>query len=161
MVPLSSDNVTYIHLLLLTGIVAAYLRASSWGCKEWNRQTYKWCQIKGGWGEGRGGMSSLIIKSRWKRMYTMYYTPMAVVIDSHLPWVPLFSSYIPDWPLPHHIGNWDDAPDSVDVVWRSIHLQKFVTLCTESFAWKCTHFTEICRKFYPKMKPSLWNAQRI
>ena len=31
------------------------------------------------------------------------YTPMAVVINNHLPRESLISSYVPDWPLPPHV----------------------------------------------------------
>ena len=39
--------------------------------------------------------------------------------------------------------------------------KKIVTVCTYIFAWKCTHFTEMYRKFRPKMHPSLWNLHKI
>ena len=39
--------------------------------------------------------------------------------------------------------------------------KKFMTLCPYIFAWKCTHFTEMYKKFRPKMHPSVWNEQKI
>ena len=36
-------------------------------------------------------------------MQYIRYTPMAVVIDNHLPREPLISTYVPDWPLPPRV----------------------------------------------------------
>ena len=68
-----------------------------------------------------------------------HYTPMAVVIDNHLPREPLISSCVPDWPLPPRVYSLSESEmvfraritDTCRLTWRSIavlwHVVAFVT----------------------------------
>ena len=64
------------------------------------------------------------------------YTPMAVVIDNHLPRRPLILSYVLDWPLPPRAYILSESEMALQhvwrtpVVWRSVHLRAYCSTMT-------------------------------